>query len=134
MALYSGAYDRARLGVRSMRTSPADQKPPRRRLQTFTSCRLGEVLNLRWCDIGVRPARARFRSDISAGATTEALPNLAVRIPLCLLGTLAEARRRTSSRVGTWSATTPNIAMFDQDLRNTAASLAIISQEHLPRG
>ncbi len=111
------------------------------RLLALTGCRRGEVLNLRWRDIGenaiaLRDGKTGPRSvplGEAARAVVEALPG--PRDPdACLFPSLAGGRH-AHRIVNCWRAVCDDAKLGKvrlHDLRHTAASHAVMSGENLP--
>ena len=111
------------------------------RLLALTGCRRGEILNLRWRDIGdgalaLRDAKTgprTVRLGEAAQAVVEALPG--PRNPDAFLFPKNAGRRSPHNIVACWRAACANAKLGRlrlHDLRHTAASQAVMSGENLP--
>ena len=111
------------------------------RLLALTGCRRGEVLNLRWRDIGenaiaLRDSKTGPRSvplGEAARAVVEALPG--PRDPHACLFPMLAGGRHAHRVVSCWQAVCDDANLGKvrlHDLRHTAASHAVMSGENLP--
>ena len=111
------------------------------RLLTLTGCRRGEVLNLRWRDIGdgaitlpdSKTGPRTVRLGEAAQAVVEALPG--PRDPDAFLFPKNAGRDSPTNIVACWRAVCDDAKLGRlrlHDLRHTAASHAVMSGENLP--
>ncbi len=111
------------------------------RLLALTGCRRGEVLNLRWRDIGdgaitlpdSKTGPRTVQLGEAARAVVEALPGL--RDPDTFLFPNNAGRRSPHNVVACWRAVCHDAGLGRlrlHDLRHTAASHAVMSGENLP--
>ena len=111
------------------------------RLLALTGCRRGEVLNLRWCDVGqnaitLRDSKTGPRSvplGEAARAVIDALPG--PRDPDAFLFPRLAGSRHAHRLVACWRAVRDDANLGKvrlHDLRHTAASHAVMSGENLP--